>query len=161
MIAPMAVASPPLALRSYRLAWGIWIAWSLLYDAIYLRLAVIGNHYPEASIFAGTLLLQAVVIPIYIFHKGFASLGEAVIQGACSAIALVALPAITQAASRVSFQHLSFSRSTDTFHFPFIATILLFSGAVGGTTLGILRWSVLQAGSSQPVGESSNSQWHR
>jgi hypothetical protein len=157
----MAVASLPLALRSYRLAWRIWIAWSLVYAAIYLRVAVIGSHYPEASIFAGTILLQALVIPSYISQERFAGPAAAAIQSACSAVALVALTAITQVSARISFQHFTFLRSTDTLHFPFVATILLLSGAVGGTALGILRWRVLQAAPAQPIGESSDSKWHR
>lgn len=146
-------------LTSYRLVCGIWIGFSLLNAAIYFKVAASGGRLPQGLLFASALLLQAIGIPLYVWWREFTNLAEAVIRSAGAAAAFDGLAASILVLTGHRFGTITSPGGLDPLQFGYIATSLLLGGLAGGTTLGILRWRILQAQHVQPVAQPLDSWW--
>lgn len=147
------------AVSSYRLAWALWIGFSLLHVAIYFRVAASGGRIPQGCLFALALLLQAIGIPLYVWRKEFTSLAEALIRSVAAAAAFDGLAASILVLTGNRFGTITSPRGLDPLQFGYIATTLLLGGLAGGTALGILRWRILQTQPVQTVPQPLVSRW--
>jgi len=157
----VSIASPTRgsALSSYRLLWGLWVAFSLIQGALYFQVAVSPARIPQGLLFASALLLQAIGIPLYVLGTEFTSQAQAVIRGAAAAAAFDGLAASILVLTGNRFGTISSPGGLDPLESGYIATILLLSGLAGGTTLGILRWRILQAERVQAVAKPLDPRW--
>jgi hypothetical protein len=152
-------ATPGSAVSSYRLAWALWIGFSLLQVAIYFGVAASGGRTPQGRLFALALLLQAIGIPLYVWRKEFTSLAEALIRSVAAAAAFDGLAASILVLTGNRFGTITLPGGLDPLQFGYIATTLLLGGLAGGAALGILRWRILQAQQVQPVAQPLDSWW--
>jgi len=165
------------AVNSYRLVGGLWIGLSLVYTAEYWHLAVLSGRLLQGCLLASAFLIQALLVPAYIWRERFSSCAEAAIQSASAAVSVVGIPAIFLVLTKSTLWSSEFERhyynfafvATGGLQFGYVATILVLSGLAGGTALGILRWRILQAEAEQanfspdsnPNSEPSRSWWER
>ena len=147
------------ARSSYRLVWGLWIAFGLVYVIIYFQVAASAGRIPQGLLFSCALLLQAVWIPIYVLRKEFTSKAQAVIQGATATAAFDGLAVTLLALAGNRFRTISSLGGLDPLQSGYTATVLLLSGLAGGTALGILRWRILQAEPVQAVAKPLDPRW--
>lgn len=82
------------AVNSYRLVWGLWIGLSLVYIAEYCHLAVLSGRLLQGRVLVSVFLIQAVLVPAYIWREKFSSCTGAAIQAASAAVSIVGIPAI-------------------------------------------------------------------
>lgn len=92
------------AVNSYRLVWGLWIALSLVYTAGYWHLAVLSGRTLQGCVLASAFLIQALLVPAYIWREQFSSGARAAIQAASAAVSIVGIPAIFLALTESSFR---------------------------------------------------------
>jgi len=92
------------AVNSYRLVWGLWIALSLVYTAGYWHLAVLSGRTLQGCVLASAFLIQALLVPTYIWREQFSSGVGAAIQAASAAVSIVGIPAIFLALTESSFR---------------------------------------------------------
>jgi hypothetical protein len=150
------------ALSSYRLLWGLWIAFSLIQGALYFQIAVSAARIPQGLLFAFALLLQAIGIPLYVSRREFTSQAQAVIRSAAAAAAFDGLAASILILTGNRFGTIASSPdSLDPLRPGYIATILLLSGLAGASALGTLRWRILQMQQVQPAVQPLKSWWRQ
>ncbi len=157
---PIAGPSRNSAVGAFRLLWGLWIGMSLVYAAGYFRVAVLGGRYSQGVPLASLPVLQAVLIPFYVWRKQFRSAAEAMIRSAAAAVAVVAFGEAVFLKTAASFGGFGSSWDSDPLQIDYVLTILLFAGLAGGTALGMLRWRVLQRQQlAQAITRVSDSRW--
>ena len=93
MDVPIVSATRKSAVNSYCLVWGFWIGLSLACTAGYWRLAVLSGHLLQGRVLASAFLIQALLVPAYIWREKFNSCAGAAIQSASAAVSIVGLPA--------------------------------------------------------------------
>src|ERR1700722_14053565 len=150
---PIVSVSSKSAVNSYRMVWCVWIGLSLVYTAVYCHLAVLNGRLLQGCVLASAFLIQALLVPAYVWREKFSSGAGAVIQAACAAVSIVGIPATFLALTESSLRpsglnpHYFDFAYTNTYglQFGYVTTILVLSGVAGGTALGILRWRILQA----------------
>jgi len=147
------------ARSSYRLVWGLWIAFGLVYVIIYFQVAASAGRIPQGLLFSCALLLQVVWIPTYVLRKEFTSKAQAVIQSATATAAFDGLAASILVLTGSHFGTIASPGGLDPLQSGYLATILLLSGLAGGTTFGILRWRILQAERVQAVARPLDPRW--
>jgi hypothetical protein len=170
---PIVSVSSKSAVNSYRMVWCVWIGLSLVYTAVYCHLAVLNGRLLQGCVLASAFLIQALLVPAYVWREKFSSGAGAVIQAACAAVSIVGIPATFLALTESSLRpsglnpHYFDFAYTNTYglQFGYVTTILVLSGVAGGTALGILRWRILQAkaleANTSPDFEDPRSWWNR
>jgi hypothetical protein len=155
---------------AFRVMWALWIGLSLVYARVYWNLAVPSGHPAQAWVLDSAFVIQGLAVGIYVSRQRFTSCAQAIIQSASTAVAVVALPAtflvvtLTEITTRLHSVYVLVYPfdlgyvATNGLQFGYVATVLLWSGIVGGTTLGILRWRTLQDG---PLAALSEPSWKR
>jgi hypothetical protein len=166
-------ASSKSAVNSYRMVWAIWIGLSLVYTAVYWHLAVLNGRLLQGCILASAFLIQALLVPAYIWRGKFSSRAEAAILAASAAVSIIGTPATFLALTESSLRPSGLNPNyfdfayTNTYglQFGYVTTILVLSGIAGGTALGILRWRILQTealeANTSPDSEDSSDWWNR
>jgi Flp pilus assembly pilin Flp len=152
---------------------GVWIGMSLVCTAGYWHLAALSGHRLLGLVLASVFPIQAVFVGVYAWRARFSTEVGAAIQSASAAVAVVGFPAIAMVATLTTISTTLHSVwlqvypfdlgyvSTHGFQFAYIATVLLLSGLVGGTALGVLRWRILQSQSVAGRITVSSSIWNR
>jgi hypothetical protein len=79
------------AVLSYRLAWGLWLAVSLLDGAVYRHILSLDGGDTRVVRLALLFLVQAIWLPIYLPRKTFEGAAEAVICSAAAAVTFAGL----------------------------------------------------------------------
>jgi hypothetical protein len=154
------------AVNSYRLVWGLWIALSLVYTAGYWHLAVLSGRTLQGCVLASAFLIQALLVPTYIWREQFSSGVGAAIQAASAAVSIVGIPAIFLALTESSFRpaglnlhYFNFAYTTTYgLQFGYVTTILVLSGIAGGTSLGVLRRRMLQTEAAEAISKRKSEQ---
>jgi len=145
--------------------------------AEYWHLAVLSGHLLQGRVLASAFLIQALLVPAYVWRGKFSSCLGAVTQSVSAAVSIVGIPAIFLVLTVSSIWSSEYDRhyynfaSANTYglQFGYVVTILVLSGVAGGAALGILRWRILQAqavqanlsAGSDPKSEPSRSWWER
>ena len=161
MNAPIISATRNSAVLSYRLAWGLWLAVSLLDGAVYRHILALDGADPRVVRLALLFLLQAIWLPIYLWRKTFESAAEAVIRSAAAAVTCAGLVSFF---SGTVAQLLGIPVSTaedPRLQLGYVISILLLNGIVAGTALGILRWHIVREQLTQLVPLAPNSDWRK
>jgi len=157
--APIISATPNSAVLSYRLAWGLWLAVSLLDGAVYRHILALDGADPRVVRLALLFLLQAIWLPIYLSRKTFESAVEAVI---CSAAAAMTFAGLASFLPGTITQLLGIPVSAaeePRLQLGYVISILLLNGIVAGTALGVLRWRIVREQPTQPVPLPPNLSW--
>jgi hypothetical protein len=170
---PIVSASSKSTVNSYRMVWCVWIGLSLVYIVVYWHLAVLHGRLLQGCVLASAFLIQALLVPAYVWREKFSSGAGAAIQAASAAVSVVGIPATLLALTESSLRpsglnphYFDFAYAdTHGLQFGYVTTILVLSGIAGGTALGILRWRILQAealeASIPSDSEESRSWWNR
>lgn len=146
---------------SFRLAWGIWIASSLVDSLVYQQILSRSGMHPRALLLAVLFLLQAICIPIYASRTVFAGPLEAAIR--CAAIASI-FAALASTFSGSTEQFLSIPISSEdlsSVQLGYVVSILLLNGITGGIVIGLLRWRIISAPGSSIAPPPANSGWRK
>jgi hypothetical protein len=145
---------------AFRVVWALWIGMSLAYAAGYLHVAVLDGRYSQGLLLASLPVLQAILIPAYVWRKEFRSPAEAMIRSAAAAVAIAGIGEAVFLKTAASFGGFRSPWDSDRLQVGYVLTVLLFAGLAGGTALGILRWRVLQRQQRvQAIARVSDSRW--
>ncbi len=159
MTIPLVSATRNSAVSSYRAAWGIWIGLSLIYAAGYLHVAMLHYRLLQGLVLSSTFLVQALFIPAYTLRQKFGSKAESVIQSSAAAVTIVGLLASVLILIEALLRHFTVPVSIEGLQFGYVATTSLLSGVIGGTSLGVLRWRMLQAQPMQAIAMPADAGW--
>jgi hypothetical protein len=106
-------------------------------------------------------VLQAILIPAYVWRKEFRSRAEAMIRSAAAAVAIAGIGEAVFLKTAASFGGFRSYWDSNRLQADYVLTVLLFAGLAGGTALGTLRWHVLQRQRRvQAIARVSDSRWN-
>jgi hypothetical protein len=159
--APIISATHNSAVRSYRLAWGLWLVLTLLDVEVYRHILTLGGGDSRGVRLALLFLLQAIWLPIYLSRKTFESAAEAVIRSAAAAVTYAGLVSFFPG-TVAQLVGIPVSTAEDPrLQLAYVISILLLNGVVAGTALGMLRWRIVREQPTQPVPLPTNSGWKK
>jgi hypothetical protein len=156
---PIGGVSRDSAGRSFRVVWGLWTGMGLIYAGGYLHVAVLSGRLLEGRLLAVLPLLQAILIPAYVWRKQFATQVEAMIRSAAGAMAIAGLTECTFLLYAGRYGNFRSSWGSDRLQLGYVVTILLLSGAIGGAALGMLRWRFSEARPERVLAQPRDSWW--
>jgi len=160
-VSPLVSATRNSAVLSYRLAWGLWLAVSLLDGAVYRHILALDGADPRGVRLALLFLLPAICLPIYLSRKTFESSAEAVIRSAAAAVTCAGLVSFFPG-TVAQLLGIPVSTAEDPhLQLGYVISILLLNGIVAGTALGILRWHIVREQLTQLVPLAPNSDWRK
>lgn len=145
----------------YRLAWGLWIGCSSIYVTAYLFVADLRVDRVHGLLLASTLVLQAILVPAWIWRAKFASRLEAAIRGAAGGIAFSGLAVTLFLFTEKLFHTPRSLTDSENLQLGFVSTILLLGGLAGGIQLAVLRWNILQQAATPVNDAPADFAWRR